>query len=51
MEAGVCMTGKGIVNRIRSLRADGVSDTKMLNLIEYMETHGPIENESADNNN
>lgn len=39
------MTGKEIVNLIRSLRADGVSDTKILNLIEYIETHDPKENE------
>lgn len=39
------MTGKAIVNLIRSLRADGVSDTKILNLIEYIETHDPKENE------
>ena len=40
------MTGKGIVNLIRSLRADGMSDAKILNLIEYIETHDPKENES-----
>lgn len=40
------MTGKGIVNLIRSLRADGVNDTKILNLIEYIETHEPNENEN-----
>ena len=42
------MTGKEIVNLIRSLRADGISDTKILNLIEYIETHDPKENESDD---
>lgn len=40
------MTGKEIVNLIRCLRADGVSDTKILNLIEYIETHDPKENEN-----
>ena len=39
------MTGKEIVNLLRSLRAEGVSDTKILNLIEYIETHDPKENE------
>jgi len=39
------MTGKEIVNLIRSLRADGISDTKILDLIEYIETHDPKENE------
>lgn len=40
------MTGKEIVNLIRRLRADGMDDTKILNLIEYIETHDPKENES-----
>lgn len=40
------MTGKEIVNLIRSLRADGMSDTKILDLIEYIETHDPKEKES-----
>ncbi len=42
------MTGKEIVNLIRSLRADGMSDTKILDLIEYIETHDPKENENND---
>lgn len=37
------MTGKEIVNLIRQLRGDGMSDTKILNLIEYIETHDPKE--------
>lgn len=41
------MTGKEIVNLIRSLRADGVNDTKILDLIEYIETHDPKENENS----
>lgn len=41
------MTGKEIVNLIRSLRADGISDTKILDLIEYIETHDPKENENC----
>ena len=48
---GGCMTGKEIVNLIRSLRADGVDDTKILNLIEYIETHDPQENESYEKDN
>lgn len=40
------MTGQEIVNLIRSLRADGMNDTKILNLIEYIETHDPAENEN-----
>lgn len=45
-KAGDYMTGKEIVNLIRSLRADGMSDTKILDLIEYIETHDPKENEN-----
>ncbi len=37
------MTGKEIVNLIRQLRKDGMSDTKILDLIEYIETHDPKE--------
>ena len=33
------MTGKEIVNLIRQLREAGMSDTKILDLIEYIETH------------
>lgn len=50
MKAGGCMTGKEIVNLIRSLRADGVNDTKILDLIEYIETHDPKENEGSSKN-
>lgn len=50
-KAGGCMTGKEIVNLIRSLRAEGVSDTKILNLIEYIETHDPKENDRKPDNN
>lgn len=39
------MTGKEIVNLIRQLRADGMSDSKILNLIEYIETPDPKEQE------
>ncbi len=42
------MTGKEIVNLIRQLRADGMSDTKILDLIEYIETHDPKEQEEED---
>lgn len=37
------MTGKEIVNLIRQLRKDGLSDTKILDLIEFIETHDPKE--------
>lgn len=33
------MNGKEIVKLIRSLRADGMSDSKILDLIEYIEIH------------
>lgn len=37
------MTGKEIVNLIRQLRLTGMSDTKILDLIEFIETHDPKE--------
>ncbi len=37
------MTGKEIVNLIRQLRQSGMNDTKILDLIDYIETHDPIE--------
>ena len=37
------MTGKEIVNLLRELRKKGMSDTEILNLIEYIETHDPKE--------
>lgn len=37
------MTGKEIVNLIRELRQKGMSDTEILDLIEYIETHDPRE--------
>ena len=37
------MTGKGIVNLLRELRKKGMSDSEILNLIEYIETHDPKE--------
>lgn len=40
---GEYMTGKAIVNLIRELRKKGMSDTDILNLIEYVETHDPKE--------
>lgn len=42
------MTGKEIVNLIRQLRKAGMSDTKILDLIEYIETHDPKEQETND---
>lgn len=40
------MTGKEIVNLIRELRTKGMDDTEILNLIEYIETHDPTENDN-----
>ena len=40
---GENMTGKEIVNLIRELRAKGMSDTEILDLIEFIETHDPKE--------
>lgn len=37
------MIGKEIVNLIRQLRESGMSDSKILDLIEYIETHDPQE--------
>ncbi len=37
------MPGKEIVNLIRQLRLNGMSDSKILDLIEYIETHDPKE--------
>lgn len=42
------MTGKEIVNLIRQLRLSGMSDTKILDLIEYIETHDPKEQQEED---
>lgn len=44
------MTGKGIVNLIRQLRESGMSDSKILDSIEYIETHDPKEQETTTNN-
>ncbi len=43
------MTGKEIVNLIRQLRASGMSDKKILDLIEYIETHDPQEHDDDNN--
>ena len=48
---GDYMTGKEIVNLIRQLRSNGMSDTKILDFIEYIETHDPKEQEMAVTNN
>ena len=37
------MTGKEMVNLFQQLRKDGMSDTKILDLIEFIETHDPKE--------
>ena len=39
------MTGKEIVKLILQLRARGMIDKKILDLIEYIETHDPKEQE------
>lgn len=44
------MTGKEIVNLIRQLRESGMSDSKILDLIEYIETHDPKEQDNTTNN-
>ena len=38
---GDYMTGKEIVNLIRKLREKGMSDSEILDLILYVETHDP----------
>lgn len=48
-KAGDCVTGKEIVNLIRQLRPSGMSDGKILDLIEYIETHDPKEREENSN--
>ena len=37
------MTGKEVVNLIRKLREEGISSDKILEIIEYIETHDPKE--------
>ena len=37
------MTGKEVVNLIRKLRDQGMSSDKILEIIEYIETHDPKE--------
>lgn len=39
------MTGKEVVNLIRKLREKGLSSDEILELIEYVETHDPKEQE------
>lgn len=40
------MTGKEVVNLIRKLREKGLSSDEILELIEYVETHDPKEQEN-----
>lgn len=40
------MTGKEVVNLIRKLKEKGLSSDDILELIEYIETHDPKEQES-----
>ena len=37
------MTGKEVVNLIRKLKEEGMSSDKILEIIEYIETHDPKE--------
>ena len=39
------MTGKEVVNLIRKLKEKGLSCDEILELIEYIETHDPKEQE------
>lgn len=39
------MTGKEVVNLIRILREEGMSSDKILEIIEYIETHDPKESD------
>ena len=39
------MTGKEIVNLIQKLREKGLEDKDILDIIVYVETHDPKENE------
>ena len=41
-----CMTGKEVVNLIRKLREKGMSSDEILEIIEYIETHEPKENDN-----
>ena len=41
------MTGKEVVNHIRKLREKGMSSDEILEIIEYMETHDPKENDNT----
>lgn len=40
------MTGKEVVNLIRKLREKGMSSDEILDIIEYIETHDPKEQDS-----
>lgn len=40
------MTGKEIINLIRKLREKGMNSDEILDIIEYIETHDPKENDS-----
>lgn len=41
------MTGKEIVNLIQKLREKGLEDKDILDIIVYVETHDPKENETG----
>ena len=41
------MTGKEIVNLIRKLREKGLSSDEILEIVEYIETHDPKEDNNS----
>lgn len=41
------MTGKEIVNLIRKLKKEGISDSKIIEIIIYIETHAPEEDDGS----
>lgn len=43
---GDSMTGKDVVNLIRILREKGIDSNEILEIIEYIETHEPREDNS-----
>ncbi len=40
------MTGKAVINLIRKLREKGIDSNEILEIIEYIETHEPREDNS-----
>lgn len=44
------MTGREVVNLIDKLRSEGLDDTKIIEIIKYIELNDPKNNTSSDNN-